>query len=166
MSLKLQKPLLVDTAIIAKYANNINIWLNVTDGFPFPYFEENAIEFVNHINSQKPQQVFKITKNNDFVGFIGITPKKSIYRKTAELGYWIAEPFWGKGFATQAVKKILEYAFITFKQVIKYYAKVYHTNKASMRVLEKNGFKKEAVLKKQVIKANEIKDLHYYSLFC
>jgi len=165
MCLKLQKPLLVDSAVIAKYANNINVWLNVTDSFPFPYFEENAIEFVNQVNAQKPQQVFKITKKNNFIGFIAITPKKSIYRKTAELGYWIAEPFWGKGFATQAVKLILDYAFKTFPQIIKYYATVYHTNNASMRVLEKNGFIKEAILRKQVVKANEIKDLHYYSLF-
>ncbi|MBN2893479.1 MAG: GNAT family N-acetyltransferase [Bacteroidales bacterium] len=165
MNIKLEIPTLGDAKIIAEYANNRNIWLNVTDSFPHPYFKENAIDFINIIQQQNPITTFKVLKDKKFVGFVGLMLKEGIYYKNAEIGYWIAEPFWRQGIATEAVNLILKFAFETFKEIEKIYAKVYHTNIGSMRALEKNGFKKEAIHKKEAFKAGEFKDLHFFSIF-
>ncbi len=163
--IKLEKIILYDASIIAKYANNMNIWKNVTDSFPCPYFIENAIDYINIVTKKKPIQDFKITKNNEFVGLISAGLKSNIYSKTAEIGYWLAEPFWGQGIMTQAVKMIVSQTFESFDFIEKITAKVYHTNIGSMRVLEKSGFHKEAILVKEAFKENEFKDIHYYALF-
>jgi len=163
--IKLEKLLLDDAGIIADYANNRNIWLNVTDSFPHPYFKLNAVEFINSVKNDIPQRVFKITKGGDFIGLIGVTPKEGIYKIVAEIGYWIAEPFWGKGYGTKAVNLILNYAFDTYKDVTKIVAKVYHTNVASARILVKNGFIQEAILYKEAVKNGELKDIICFRIY-
>ena len=164
-NISLKKIALEDVKIMAKYANNYNIWLKLTDSFPHPYSEKDAKEFIEKVINQKPTQTFKITKNNEFIGVITISPQKGIYHKNAEIGYWIAESFWGQGIGTQAVNLVVEYGFHTFSEIGKIIAKVFDTNVGSMRILEKNGFKKEAIIKKEAFKANEFIDIHYFYIF-
>jgi len=163
--IKLENIQVSDAEILAKYANNYNIWKNVTDSFPYPYMLENALEFIDIIKQKTPTQEFKITKNGEFVGLIGGNLKKNIYFKSAEIGYWLAEPFWGQNIMTEAVKLLTNHIFTTFDFIEKIIARVYHTNIGSMKVLEKNGFHKEAILIKDAFKENEFKDIHCYALF-
>ena len=98
-----------DKISIAKYANNKNIWLNVRDAFPYPYTEKDAEEFITKHSPQNPPTTLAIEYSYECVGVIGFVPQIDIYSKTAELGYWLGEPFWNKKIITTAVKNIVPY---------------------------------------------------------
>ncbi|MBN2662975.1 MAG: GNAT family N-acetyltransferase [Bacteroidales bacterium] len=165
MNIQIKKLEQKDVNKIAEYANNKKIWLNVSNGFPHPYKKEHAIEFIKEVSKQNPLQTFKISVENKFAGIMTTSPKENIYFKNAEIGYWIAEPYWNKGFGTQAVKLILEYTFETFTQIEKICARVYHYNVGSMKVLLKNGFEKEAIIEKAAFKAGQYVDIHHFRIF-
>lgn len=152
-----------DSERIALLANNKKIWINVRDAFPHPYSKEDAVQFIEKCRKMQPPSVFAIIYNDELCGSVGIFQMQDVYRKSAEIGYWIGEEYWGKGVATQAVKKIVEYGFANF-DIIKIFAGIFSNNRASERVLEKNGFFKEAVLKNAVFKNGEFLDEHRYSL--
>src|SRR5688572_5312591 len=82
---------------LVKYANNPNIAKNLTDKFPFPYTESHGKEFIEMATQHNPIQIFAIDIDEQAAGAIGIHPQDDIHRRNAELGYWLAEPYWGKG---------------------------------------------------------------------
>ncbi|MFC4816692.1 GNAT family N-acetyltransferase [Flavobacterium sp. GCM10023249] len=137
--------------------NNPNIAKNGFDRTPYPYTTEYATELFSKHVGKNPAERFLLFYNNQLCGEIGIWLRDDIYRLNADIGYFIAEPFWGKGIATEAIKQMTEYTFNTF-DVIRIVAGVFAFNKASMRALEKNGYILEAIHKKGVIKNNEIID--------
>src|SRR3954468_18142263 len=92
-----------DAGALALICNNRNIWLNVRDRFPHPYTVGNAVEWVAHTLNQKPIQNMAITWHGKVAGSIGVMQKEDVYRKSIEIGYFVAEDFWGKGIATAAV---------------------------------------------------------------
>jgi RimJ/RimL family protein N-acetyltransferase len=114
--------------------------------------------------SEKQPTVFAIELNGEAVGGVGIVPQKDIFRKNAEIGYWLGQPFWGKGIITEAVQEITEYAFKHF-DIHRLYAGVFEYNPASMRVLEKAGFHFEAILYQSVCKENKLWNEHIYVKF-
>ena len=89
--------------------------------------------------------------------------KEDVHRLTAELGYWLGEPFWGRGIASEAVRSIAEYGFRELG-LVRIFAEPYSTNKSSCRVLEKAGFSFEGRLKNNVIKNGVILDSVMYSI--
>jgi PTS system mannose-specific IID component/fructoselysine and glucoselysine-specific PTS system IID component len=123
-----------DLASLVKYANNYNIAKFLTNMFPHPYTEENGKDYlslaINHPG------IFAIDVDGEVVGSIGLFPQTDIHQKSAELGYWLAEPFWGNGIVPQAIGEIVEYGFKTF-DIVRIYARPFSTNRASQRVLEK-----------------------------
>jgi ribosomal-protein-alanine N-acetyltransferase len=147
---------------LAELANNKNIWNNVRDYFPHPYTDQDAMEFIHLCLSQEPYVTFAIEYQGALAGCIGLVPQKDVYRLTAELGYWIGEPYWGKEIATVAVRLITEYGFNQLN-LIRIYSGVFDFNTASQKVLEKAGFNFECVFKKSVIKNNVICDEYRYS---
>ena len=159
----LRKLSLEDAEELARYATNVNIWNNLRDYIPHPYTYEDAVTFISSKITEDPVHTFCINYDNAFCGIIGINPQSDVYSNTAELGYWVAEPFWGKGIASKAVGLISTYVLedLEFRRV---YAGVFSYNQASMRVLEKNDFEKEGVLKGAVTKNNVIYDEHRYGL--
>jgi len=154
---------LSDKTGMAQLANNKKIWDNVRDGFGHPYTEKNAEEFIKRQAKSEMEKVFAIDCNGELCGLIGLILQNDVYRKSAEIGYWIGEPFWGKGIVTKAIELITRYAFDELK-LIRIYAGIFEYNVGSIRVLEKNGFKKEGVLKKAVFKNGEFWDEHRYAL--
>ncbi|MDO4726005.1 MAG: GNAT family protein [Porphyromonadaceae bacterium] len=156
---------LTDSASLAENANNINIWNNLRDYFPYPYTENDAVRFIEMcMNKPKPATDFAIVVENKAVGGIGIILQNDVERITAEIGYWLGEGYRGRGIMPEAVKQMVTYAFETFS-LQKIFASVFDFNTASHIVLQKAGFELEAILKKAAIKNNKIIDLHYYSLF-
>ncbi|MFM2358785.1 MAG: hypothetical protein RLY16_778 [Bacteroidota bacterium] len=135
-------------------ANNIKIWNNLRNYFPSPYTEEAGKNWFAQIIGAEPLANFAIDVDGVAVGGIGLIFNSDVYYKSAEIGYWLGEAYWGQGIATEAVRQIAEYTFYYF-DIIRLYAEVFETNKASMRVLEKNGFYLEGVRRKAVIK-NEV----------
>ncbi|HWP92617.1 MAG TPA: GNAT family protein [Thermodesulfobacteriota bacterium] len=152
-----------DVEAIVKYANNRNVWVNLRDSFPHPYTITNALEWVFNAKDQKPETRFAIASIDEAIGGIGIAPQTDVYSRSAEIGYWLGEPFWGKGIATMAVKAMTEYTFDHFN-VVRIYAKVFEWNQASARVLEKAGFKFEGCLRKSVTKVGQTIDELVYAI--
>jgi RimJ/RimL family protein N-acetyltransferase len=144
-----------DVQQLAKIANNKNVWNNVRDRLPSPYTVMDALQWVEHCSKEIPHQNLAIVYNNIVAGTIGCTLQKDVARKNVELGYFIDEQFWGKGIATEAVRLMIDYIQQHF-DVMRIFAEVFEHNKASMKVLEKNGFYLESIRKKSVIKNNII----------
>lgn len=139
------------------YRNIQTIWDNGYDSVPNPFTLKDARHFIEKQLNKVPATRKLIYWDNQFVGEIGITLKEDVFRLSAEMGYFIGEPFWGKGIATEAIKLMVEYTFSTF-DIIRIEAGVFEFNKPSMRVLEKNGFYLESIKKKAAIKNGEIID--------
>ena len=154
----------LDKLELAKLANNKKVWDNLRDYIPFPYKENDAEFFINSTNGEEPQQTFGIEYDGKFSGVIGLVIQKDVYQKSAEIGYWIGEPFWGKGIATKAVELITKYGFDELN-LNRIYTGVLEYNVASMKVLEKNGFQKEGIFKNAVLKNDKVYDEHrFYKL--
>lgn len=149
---------------LAIIANNYNIAKFMRNRFPHPYSYNDALIFIDWIQNNYANLVFAIEADGVIVGSIGIFPGEDIYCASAELGYWVGEEYWGRGIATAALTQMIEYTFENFL-FNKIKAHVFHPNLASMRVLEKCGFHKEAVLKQSVYKFEEYLDEHLFAIF-
>ncbi len=150
-----------DIPALVKYAGNRKIWMNVRDIFPHPYTRENAEEWINRV--QEPLTNFAIASATEAIGGIGFNLQEDVYRRSAEIGYWLGEPYWHMGIATRAVKAVAEYAFANF-DLLRLYATVFEWNRASARVLEKNAFILEGRLVKSVFKDGKTIDSMLYAL--
>lgn len=148
---------------LLRYANNPRIAQNMTDAFPHPYTREAGENFIAMAMSKNPVSIFAICFNNEVIGAIGVHPQHDIHKKCAELGYWLAEPFWGKGYMKQAVLHLIYYAFHNF-DIIRLYARPFSSNTGSQKVLEQCGFTLEATLKKSIYKNGEYLDELIYSI--
>jgi len=154
---------ITDAPFMAKNANNINIWNNVRDYFPYPYSEQDALDFIRFTRNKKEIEDFVIIVDRQAVGMVGYVPGRDIERLNAEIGYWIGEDYWSKGIMSAVLKDVINYIFEN-TQFIRLFAPVFEYNHASMWVLQKNGFNKIAILKNAGIKNNKIIDLHYHEL--
>lgn len=146
-----------DAQVLALYFNNINIWNNLRDYIPHPYTVKDADKFISGQEGLTPVQNFAIINENEIVGGIGIVLLDDIYKMNVELGYWIAEPFWGSNMATEAVRLMTAYVFDNFA-INRIVAEVFDYNRASMRVLEKNGYYLETVRRKGILKNDFLTD--------
>jgi RimJ/RimL family protein N-acetyltransferase len=153
-----------DEASLQKHANNPKVPLFLRDRFPHPYTFDDAKFWINLAQNQPQLTNFAIIINDEACGGIGIELMNGESRVTAEIGYWLGEEHWGKGLMPEAVKLITKYAFEHFP-LERLEAGVYDKNTASMRVLEKAGFVKEAILRRSVIKNDEVMDKHLYAIF-
>lgn len=140
-----------DLPSLVQHANNARIAQNMMNRFPHPYTAEHGKAFIAMATGATPYSIFAIEVEGAAVGGIGLHPQDDIYCKNAELGYWLAEPYWGKGIATAAVVQMVAYGFTTF-DVARIFARPFGTNAASQRVLQKAGFSLEARLGKTIFK--------------
>lgn len=158
----LRKFSLKDAQSLAQQANNKNVADFLRDVFPHPYTTKDACFYIEHVASDLRSLILAIDVDGKAVGSIGILPKTDVYRKSAELGYWLGEQYWGLGIMTEAVKAITEYGFKNYS-LHRIYADVFENNAGSMRVLEKAGYTPEAVHRKAVIKNGVIMDEHVFA---
>lgn len=152
-----------DAGALAKYADNRNIWLRLRDAFPHPYGLDEAQAFLAKAAAQDPTTYFAIASDKEAIGGIGIMRGEDVHRLTAELGYWLAEPYWGRGIMTRCVETFCTYAFSAF-QLQRIHAEPYADNHASAKVLEKAGFCLEGRMRSNVIKDGRILDQLLYAL--
>jgi [ribosomal protein S5]-alanine N-acetyltransferase len=147
---------------LVRYANNWNIAKNMTDKFPFPYGENNGKAFIEMATKDDPIHIFAIDTEGQAIGGIGIHPQDDIHRKNAELGYWLAEPFWGQGIISNTIKQVIDFAFETY-DIDRIFARPFGTNIPSQKVLEKNNFVLEGRFEKVLIKDGELVDEMIYA---
>jgi ribosomal-protein-alanine N-acetyltransferase len=151
-----------DAPSIVKHADNRRIWLNLRDGFPSPYRIQDARAYIRNVNQDVPRTTFAIATASEAIGSIGLVLGKDVHRFTAELGYWLAEPFWGRGIMTRTVQYLTTWAFDTLK-LHRIYAEPYSENSASRRVLEKSGFACEGILRSSAYKDGRRMDQAVYA---
>lgn len=152
-----------DEASLVRYANNGNVSGNLKDRFPFPYTADDAVAWIAHASGQAPVVNFAIVVDGEAVGGTGIELGTDIFRRSAEVGYWLGEPFWGRGIASEVLRAITDYAWATL-DVIRLEAGVFSWNPASARVLEKAGYTLEGRLRQGVVKRGRVGDRLIYGL--
>lgn len=152
-----------DLECLVKFANNKNIAKNMTNKFPYPYTKENGKQFIDYAIKSNTSYIQAIIINDEAAGGIGLHFQEDIYCKNAELGYWLAEPYWGNGIIPQAISQIVNEGFKRF-DITRIYAKPFGTNYSSQKVLEKAGFKCEAHFKKTLFKNGEYIDELVYAI--
>ena len=165
MKCRIRKWELSDAKDLAAALSNKKVQDNLRDGLPYPYTEQDGKEFISAMLSADENETFAfaIMVDDKVVGSIGIFRQGNIHSQTAELGYYIAEEYWGKGIMTEAVKQICEYVFAK-SDIIRIYAEPFAYNIASCRVLEKVGFQYEGTLRSNAVKNGKVIDMEMYSL--
>ena len=165
MNCKIRKWKLTDAKDIAVALSNKKIQDNLRDGLPYPYSEQDGIDFISSMLSANEDETFAfaITLDDKVIGSIGVFRQQNIHRQTAEMGYYIAEEYWGKGIMTDAVKQICEYVFKN-SDILRIYAEPFAYNIGSCRVLEKTGFQYEGTLRNNAVKNGKVIDMKMYSL--
>ena len=165
MKCRIRKWELSDAKDLAVALSNKKVQDNLRDGLPYPYTEQDGKEFISAMLSADENETFSfaIMVDDKVVGSIGIFRQGNIHSQTAELGYYIAEEYWGKGIMTEAVKQICAYVFAK-SDIIRIYAEPFAYNIASCRVLEKVGFQYEGTLRSNAVKNGKVIDMEMYSL--
>ncbi len=165
MKCRIRKWKLSDAGDLAVSLSNPKVQDNLRDGLPYPYTEQDGKDFISDMLSADENETFAfaITVDNIVIGSIGVFRQGNIHRQTAELGYYIAEEYWGKGIMTEAVRQICEYVF-SKSDMIRIYAEPFAYNTASCRVLEKAGFQYEGTLRNNAVKNGKVIDMKVYSL--
>jgi len=153
-----------DSKTLIRLINSKKIWDNVRDHLPHPYTHKDADLFLQHNVDKARTTNFAITDNGELVGGIGFILKDDVYRFTTEIGYWIGESYWGRGYATEAIRLLIGNIRLHSPLIVRVYAEVFDYNKASMRALEKNGFYLETIRRKGVVKNGIIRDDYVYVL--
>ncbi len=156
---------LSDAADLAAALSNKKILDNLRDGLPYPYTEQDGAAYISAILSADENETFAfaITVDGKAIGSIGAFRQGNIHKQTAELGYYIAEGYWGKGIMTEAVKQLCAYVFEK-SDILRIYAEPFANNTASCRVLEKAGFRYEGTLRSNAVKNGNVVDMKMYSL--
>lgn len=152
-----------DAASLVRYANNINVARYLRDRFPHPYTAADARAFLAMATSRDAQgTTFAIDIGGEAVGGVGILAGSDIERFSAEIGYWLGEPFWGRGVATETVTLVTADAFARLN-LLRLFALPAAPNTASARVLEKAGYQREAVLRSAAVKFGQPQDQFLYA---
>ena len=164
MNCKIRRWELSDARDLATALSNKKIQDNLRDGLPYPYTEQDGKEFISAMLAANENDTFAfaITVNGKVIGSIGAFRQGNIHRQTAELGYYIAEEYWGKGIMTEAVRQLCDYVFSN-TDIIRIYAEPFAYNIGSCRVLEKAGFQYEGTLRSNALKNGNVFDMKMYS---
>ena len=148
---------------LVKFANNSKIAGNLTDAFPHPYTREAGIAYITTFRDENPARVFAIGVEGIACGSIGVFPQTDIHCKNAEMGYWLAEEYWGRGIMTEAVRQTIAHGFRSF-DICRIFARPFSTNLASQRVLEKAGMRLEGRFERSLFKNGQYLDELVYSI--
>jgi RimJ/RimL family protein N-acetyltransferase len=151
-----------DAESLARYANSRAVWLNLRDQFPHPYAVHDAEQYIASVLARPRLTSFAIAVEGAAVGSVSLRPGQDIERLSAELGYWLGEPFWGRGIVSAAIQAATEYAFATLA-LVRVFAVPFVRNSASVRVLEKAGYAREGLLRCGAVKDGELLDQYLYA---
>ena len=152
-----------DAAELARHANNRKVWLQLRDQFPHPYTIDDARNFIALARGGRPETMFAITVSDVAVGGIGAKLRDDVERCSAEVGYWLGEPYWGRGITTRVLAAFTRFAFTAY-ELERLYAVPYASNAASCRVLQKAGYRLEGRMRRSAIKDGKVQDQFLYAI--
>ena len=153
-----------DLEPLVRIANNRDVASNLRDRFPHPYDAVHGLGFLRWVAQQPVESVWAIALDGSVVGGIGLQLGHDIERVSAEIGYWLGQPFWGRGLATSALRAVTNFAFAEF-ELTRLFAVPFESNSASIRVLEKAGYVLEGRLRQSAIKDGEVLDQRLYAAY-
>ena len=153
-----------DAKALASALSNRKVLNNLRDGLPYPYTEKDALEYIHFIINSDAKDTFAyaIDVDGTAVGSIGAFRQGNIHSRTAELGYYLSEEYWGKGIMTEAVRQLCEKLFKE-TDILRVFAEPFAYNIGSRKVLEKAGFQFEGILKNNAFKNGQVLDMALYS---
>ena len=151
-----------DLASLVEHADNRRIWENLRDRFPHPYTRRDGLTFLRRVKDVWPETTFAIDVSGKAVGGIGFVLQQDVERVSAEIGYWLGEPYWGRGICTEALRAVTRFA-IAEHGLTRVFAVPFAHNTASCRVLAKAGFRVEGHLRRSAIKDGRIVDQLLYA---
>ena len=161
----LLRPLVAsDAESLARHANDADVAKNLRDRFPHPYTRADADAYIAHLATRPIQTSFGIVVGNEAIGSISLMPGDDISRRAAEVGYWIGQPFWGRGIAADALFAITQYAFTTLG-LARVFAVPLASTLGSIRVLEKVGYVREGVMRRSALKGGVLMDQWMYAAY-
>ena len=165
--LVLSQPIVSDLKDVVFQMNSTSEISENTLSLPFPYREENAhfwFKMAEEGFAKKDAYIFAIREkeNLKLIGAIGL--HLDLTNRKAEIGYWLGKSFWNKGYVSEALQRILQFGFEEL-HLNKIYASHFPHNPTSGKVLQKNGFEFEGILKQEVLKNGQFLDLHRYAIF-
>jgi RimJ/RimL family protein N-acetyltransferase len=155
-----------DAADIAALINNKKVQDNLRDGIPYPYSARDGEEYIASMLTSARQGgtfAFAITVDGKITGSIGAFRQANIHRRTAQMGYFVGEQYWGRGICTAAVGLVCRQIFDN-SDIVRIYAEPFAYNAASCRVLEKAGFRLEGTLRSNAVKNGRVIDTRVYSI--
>lgn len=154
-----------DAASLARCADDPGVAANLRDAFPQPYTLEDADFFIQDclVREGRGQLCRAIEIGGEAVGSIGVYQGADVYRKSAEIGYWLGRDYWGQGVMTEAVGRMCREAFAAW-DIVRIHAEVFAPNAGSRRVLEKAGFSLEGTRRAAVYKNGQVLDACVYAL--
>lgn len=149
-----------DKPALVEYLNNTNVAKYLSARIPQPYTIDDADWWIE--TGSKIGFTRAIAYEDILIGSIAALPGEFERERSAEIGFWLAEPYWGKGLASSAVDIFSAYIF-NHTKILRLHASVFSSNKESMRVLEKCGYKLEGIFEKALFKKGQFFNEHYYS---
>jgi len=153
---------MTDAEALVRYADNREIWINLRDQFPHPYRTADAHDWLSWVTRALPETNFAIEVTGEAAGGIGYRLGEDVERYSAEIGYWLGEPFWGRDITTEALRAVTEYAINTHG-LTRVFAVPFDGNTASCRVLEKVGFELEGRMRQCAVKDGKVVDQLLYA---
>ena len=152
-----------DVDAVVRHANNINVARQLRDRFPHPYTRANAMAFLKSAVANSDASNLAIEVDNAAAGAIGYVRGTDVERYSAEIGYWLGELYWRRGIASEALILMTDYAFSTLN-LLRLFALPFADNAQSIRVLEKAGYTREAILRASSVKHGVVRDQALYAL--
>ena len=154
-----------DAPEVSRLCNNYNLYKS-TLNLPYPYPLESALEWIaTHDESFTSGRMYEFAITNKesgkLYGAIGLSHQQA--HRHGEIGYWIGEEYWGQGYATEAAKAVLDFAFLG-KDFHRVYARFFASNPASGKVMEKCGMTYEGTQKDHIFKEGRYEDLLLFGI--
>lgn len=151
-----------DAASIRHHADNPRVAGQLRDAFPHPYTLDDAREFLELVARQGRETDFAIDVDGQAAGAVGFRPGRDIHRCQAEIGYWLGEELWRRGIMSEVVPAMSRWAAREL-DVIRVFALPFADNRASIRVLEKAGYRLEGRLRCGAVKGGRVRDQLLYA---
>jgi RimJ/RimL family protein N-acetyltransferase len=151
-----------DRASLVRHADNRRVWRNLRDRFPHPYTDRDAGAWLALSRAHPGRAGWAIEVDGEAVGGIALVALEDVHARSAHIGYWLGETYWGRGIMTGAVQGVSDLALSTLG-FVRLEAPVFAWNPASMRVLEKCGYAREGVMRKSAFKDGELIDCVLYA---
>jgi RimJ/RimL family protein N-acetyltransferase len=150
-----------DADAVVRHANNINVARQLRDRFPHPYTRANAIAFLKASVGNLDASNLAIEVQGEAAGGIGYVRGVDVERYSAEIGYWLGEAYWGQGIVTEALILVTAHVFGAVN-LLRLFALPFADNTGSIRVLEKAGYAREAILRSSSVKFGKPRDQALY----